>query len=68
LPARPQFPEHKDSKCDQAKVDAFVKQTVAARAKLVQISTAFDQPKDGSTALPRNQSFEIRQGKPQKRE
>lgn len=45
-----------------------MKQTVAARAKLVQISTAFDQPKDGSTALPRNQSFEIRQGKPQKRE
>ncbi|MGH9604280.1 MAG: ParB/RepB/Spo0J family partition protein, partial [Terracidiphilus sp.] len=57
-----------DPKCYQAKVDAFVKQTVAAKPKLVQISTAYGQPKEGNAAIPRNKYVEIRQDKPQKKE
>ena len=57
-----------DPTCYAAKVDAFVKQTVATKPKLVQISTAYGQPKDGSAAIPRNKYVEIRQDKPQKKE
>lgn len=57
-----------DPNCYAAKVDAFVKQSVATRPKLVQISTAYGQPKDGSAAIPRNRYVEIRQEKPQKKE
>jgi ParB family chromosome partitioning protein len=41
---------------------------VAAKPKLVQISTAYGQPKDGSAAIPRNRYVEVRQDKPQKKE
>ena len=57
-----------DPKCYAAKIDAHVKQTVAAKPKLVQISTAYGQSKDGSAAIPRNKYVEIRQDKPQKKE
>ncbi len=57
-----------DPKCYAAKLDAHVKQTVAAKPKLVQISTAYGQPKDGSAAIPRNKYVEIRQDKPQTQE
>ena len=53
-----------DPKCYAAKLDAHVKQTVAAKPKLVQISTAYGQPKDGSAAVPRNKYVEIRSEKP----
>jgi ParB family chromosome partitioning protein len=57
-----------DPKCYAAKVDAHVKKTVAAKPKLVQISTAFGQSKNGSAAIPRNKYVEIRQDKPQRKE
>jgi ParB family chromosome partitioning protein len=57
-----------DPNCYAAKVDAFVKQTVATKPKLVQISMTYGQPKDGSAAIPRNKYVEIRQDKPQKKE
>lgn len=53
-----------DPKCYQAKLDAFVQQTIAAKPKLVQISTAYGTPKDGSAVIPRNKYVEIRQDKP----
>ncbi|MGB6130882.1 MAG: ParB/RepB/Spo0J family partition protein [Acidobacteriaceae bacterium] len=56
-----------DPKCYTAKIDAHVKQTVATKPKLVQISTAYGQPKDGSAAIPRNKYVEIRQDKPQRK-
>jgi ParB family chromosome partitioning protein len=57
-----------DPKCYQAKVEAFVKQTVAAKPKLVQISTAYGKPSDDSAAVPRNKYVVIRQDAPQKKE
>jgi ParB family chromosome partitioning protein len=57
-----------DPVCYQKKVDAHVKQMVAAKPKLVQISTAYGQPKDGGAAIPRNKYVEIRQDKPQRKE
>jgi len=56
-----------DPKCYAAKIDAHVKQTVAAKPKLVQISTAYGPPKGGSAAIPRNKYVEIRQDKPQRK-
>jgi len=56
-----------DPKCYAAKIDAHVKQTVAAKPKLVQISTAYGQPKDGNGAIRRNKYVEIRQEKPQRK-
>jgi ParB family chromosome partitioning protein len=53
-----------DPKCYAAKVDAHVRQTVAAKPKLVQISTAYGQPKDGSAAVPRNKYVEIHSERP----
>jgi ParB family transcriptional regulator, chromosome partitioning protein len=53
-----------DPKCYAAKIDAHVKQTVAAKPKLVQISTAYGKPADGSPVIPRNKYVEIRQDKP----
>jgi len=53
-----------DPKCYAAKVDAHVRQTVAAKPKLVQISTAYGTPKDGSAVVPRNKYVEIRIDKP----
>jgi ParB family transcriptional regulator, chromosome partitioning protein len=53
-----------DPACYSAKVDAHVKRTVAAKPKLVQITTAYGKPADGSPVVPRNQYVEIRQEKP----
>jgi len=54
-----------DPKCYHAKLDAHVQKTIAARPKLVQISTAYGQPKDGATAIPRNKYVLLREGKPE---
>ena len=53
-----------DPACYAAKVDAHVKQTVAAKPKLVQITTAYGKPAEGSPVVPRNLYVEIRQEKP----
>jgi ParB family chromosome partitioning protein len=53
-----------DPACYAAKVDAHVKQTVTAKPKLVQITTAYGKPAEGSRVVPRNQYVEIRQEKP----
>jgi len=53
-----------DPKCYTAKIDAHVKQTVAAKPKLVQISTAYGKHVEGSPVIPRNKYVEIRQEKP----
>ena len=54
-----------DPTCYAVKLDAHVKQTVATKPKLVQITTAYGKPAEGSTILTRNQYVEIRQEKPQ---
>ncbi len=53
-----------DPTCYHAKVDAHVAKTVAAKPKLVQISTAYGQQQEGSPTLPRNKYTEIRPQKP----
>jgi ParB family chromosome partitioning protein len=53
-----------DPACYSAKVDEHVKQTVAAKPKLVQITTAYAKPAEGSAVVPRNQYVEIRQERP----
>jgi ParB family chromosome partitioning protein len=53
-----------DPACYAAKVDAHVKRTVAAKPKLVQITTALGKPAEGSAIVPRGQYVEIRQDKP----
>jgi ParB family chromosome partitioning protein len=57
-----------DPKCYAAKLDANVRQTIATKPKLVQISTAYGVQKEGSAAVPRNRYVEIRQDKPTKKE
>jgi ParB family transcriptional regulator, chromosome partitioning protein len=57
-----------DPKCYASKVDAHVRRTIAAKPRLVKISTYYGKPKDGSTAVPRNSYTVIRQDKPQKKE
>ena len=57
-----------DPVCYQKKLDAHVAKTLAAKPRLVQISTAYGKPKDGSATIPRNKYVEIRQDKPQKKE
>ena len=54
--------------CYQAKVDAHVAKTLAAKPKLVQISTAYGQQKEGSATLPRNKYVEVRPDKPTSKE
>jgi hypothetical protein len=54
--------------CYQAKVDAQVAKTIAAKPKLVQISTAYGQQKEGGATLPRNKYTEIRPDKPANKE
>jgi ParB family chromosome partitioning protein len=51
-------------KCYAAKVEAHVRQTIAAKPKLVQISTAYGPAKEGSAVVPRNKYVEIRTEKP----
>ena len=53
-----------DPACYAAKLDAHVKKTVATKPKLVQITTAYGKPAEGSAIVPRNQYVEIRQDKP----
>jgi len=53
-----------DPICYTAKIDAHVKQTVAAKPKLVQISTAYGKPAEGSPVIPRNKYVEVKQEKP----
>jgi ParB family chromosome partitioning protein len=57
-----------DPQCYAAKVEAHVRRTIAAKPKLVQISTAYGVQKEGSSAIPRNRYVEIRQEKPTKKE
>jgi ParB family chromosome partitioning protein len=54
--------------CFAAKVDAHVAKTVAAKPKLVQISTAYNKPQDGSPVLPRSKYVAIREEKPKDKE
>lgn len=54
-----------DPACYAAKLDAHVKKTVAAKPKLVQITTAYGKPADGSPVVSRGQYVEIREEKPQ---
>jgi len=49
-----------DPKRYAAKVEAHVRQSIANKPKLVQISTAYGQPKEGNAVLPRNKYVEIR--------
>jgi ParB family transcriptional regulator, chromosome partitioning protein len=53
--------------CYQAKVDAHIAKSIAAKPKLVQISTAYRQQNEGSV-LPRNKYTEIRTEKPATKE
>jgi ParB family chromosome partitioning protein len=53
-----------DPKCFSMKLDQHVKQAVAAKPKLVQISTSYGKPAEDSPVVPRNQYVEIRQEKP----
>jgi ParB family chromosome partitioning protein len=59
-----QYDSCSDPACYAAKVDAHVKQTVATKPKLVQITTAYGKPAEGSPVVPRGQYVEIRQDKP----
>jgi ParB family chromosome partitioning protein len=59
-----QYDSCSDPKCYAAKVDAHVRQTIAAKPKLVQISTAYGPQKDGGATIPRNKYVEIRSEKP----
>lgn len=54
-----------DPTCYAAKLDAHVKQTIATKPKLVQITTAYGKAAEGSPILTRSQYVEIRQEKPQ---
>ncbi len=53
-----------DPACYAAKVDAHVKRAVAEKPKLVQITTAYGKPAEGSHVVPRGHYIEIRQEKP----
>jgi ParB family chromosome partitioning protein len=53
-----------DPKCYSAKLEAHVKKTIAAKPKLVQISTAYGPAKADSPVVPRNKYVEIRNEKP----
>lgn len=54
--------------CYRAKVNAHIAATVAAKPKLVQISTLHGQQREGSSVLPRNQYVAIREDKPADKE
>ena len=57
-----------DPTCYHAKVEAHVAKAVAAKPKIVQISTAYGQQQEGSPTLPRNKYVEIRPEKPTTKE
>ncbi len=50
--------------CYTAKLDAHITRIVEQKPKLVQISTAYGEPADGSPIVPRGKYVEIRQEKP----
>jgi len=60
----PQHDSCSDPKCWTIKVDVHVRQTIAAKPNLVQISTAYGTPKDGRAVVPRNNYVEIHSEKP----
>jgi ParB family chromosome partitioning protein len=53
-----------DPKSYAARLEAHVRQTVAAKPTLVQIGAAYGPQKKGSAAVPRNKYVEIRSDKP----
>jgi hypothetical protein len=53
-----------DPSCYQAKVDAHVAKTLTEKPKLVQISTAYIKPQDGSPVVPRGTYVAIQDEKP----
>lgn len=57
-----------DGACYQAKVDAHLAKTLAAKPKLVQISTGYDRPQEGSAIVPRGKYVSIRDQKPKDKE
>ena len=57
-----------DPSCYQAKIQAHVAQTVAAKPELVQISTAYGSQKEGSPVLPRNKYTAIRDQQPKSKD
>lgn len=57
-----------DPKCYALKLDEHVRRTVAAKPKLVQISTAYGRPAEGSPVVTRSQYVEIRSDKPKRKE
>ena len=57
-----------DPNCYQAKVSAHVGKQIAAKPQLVQISTAYGKPPEGSKVPPRNQYTAIRDEKPKTKE
>ena len=57
-----------DPTCYQAKVQAHVAATVAAKPGLVQISTAYGAQKEGSAVLPRNKYTAIRDDNPKSKD
>jgi ParB family chromosome partitioning protein len=57
-----------DPSCYQAKVKAHVAKQIAAKPELVQISTAYGKPQEGSKVLSRNQYIAIRDEKPKSKE
>jgi ParB family transcriptional regulator, chromosome partitioning protein len=57
-----------DPSCYQAKVDAHVANTIAAKPKLVQISTGYTKPQQGSAIVPRGKYVAISPEKPKDKE
>jgi ParB family chromosome partitioning protein len=57
-----------DPSCYQAKVDAHVAKTIAAKPKLVQISTGYTKPQEGSPIVPRGKYIAIALEKPKDKE
>ena len=57
-----------DPNCYAEKVSAHVAKTIAAKPKLVQVSTAYGQQQEGNQTLPRNKYVAIRSEKPKTKE
>ncbi len=53
-----------DPTCYAAKLEAHVQKQVSAKPELVQISTAYSKPQEGSKVVSRSQYVEVRQEKP----
>ena len=53
-----------DPACYQTKLDGHVAQTIAAKPKLVQISSSYGPANEGRAALPRNKYVEIKKQDP----